>query len=426
MLPNKRQPFDDCYRYRVCLQGKGRLDHLNLFRLCVREENRQRRGEAGPRSFGKNINAAKASIRELPDKVYFAFPFTTYSFTFVALVCPLASYPPYSQPMDSVREQHMETGSSATNVTNAEAYESTHVHAVYEAIAPHFSSTRHSPWPRVAAFLQSQRAGAIGLDVGCGNGKYLDVNPALHILGSDRSNELVRLARTRGSGVGSNPKAIEPDPVKSQSPHSVGGGKPDETHGPGVHGAATAFVAGTEVAVADGLALPYRLAAFDFVICIAVVHHLSTRERRVEAIAELLSRLRPSATADSHAAGTSLPGSGDDHASVSAAPVDGELQRTPGEASSSGDGKATALVFVWALEQSSSRRGWDEGSEQDTLVPWVMRQKGRPNETFQRYYHLYKQGELEEDIVAAGGVVEESGYERDNWWAIFSRPQSQE
>ena len=79
---------------------------------------------------------------------------------------------------------------------------------------------------------------------------------------------------------------------------------------------------------------------------------------------------------------------------------------------------------MWALEQSSSRRGWDEGSEQDTLVPWVMRAKGRPNETFQRYYHLYKKGELEEDIVAAGGVVEESGYERDNWWAVFSRPQS--
>lgn len=34
---------------------------------------------------------------------------------------------------------------------------------------------------------------------------------------------------------------------------------------------------------------------------------------------------------------------------------------------------------------------------------------------------FYRQGELEEDVVAVGGVVEESGYERDNWWAIFRR-----
>lgn len=40
---------------------------------------------------------------------------------------------------------------------------------------------------------------------------------------------------------------------------------------------------------------------------------------------------------------------------------------------------------------------------------------------FNRYYHLYRQGELEEDIRRAGGVVEKSGYERDNWWAIASR-----
>ncbi len=74
-----------------------------------------------------------------------------------------------------------------------------------------------------------------------------------------------------------------------------------------------------------------------------------------------------------------------------------------------------------ALEKKSSRRGWDVGSAQDRMVPWVMRSKGKADETFQRYYHLYRQGELEEDVVAVGGVVEESGYERDNWWAIFRR-----
>ena len=82
------------------------------------------------------------------------------------------------------------------------------------------------------------------------------------------------------------------------------------------------------------------------------------------------------------------------------------------------------MLFVWALEQASSRRGWDEGSRQDTLVPWVYRAAGGAGEhehagkTFQRYYHLYREGELEADVAAAGGVVLEGGYERDNWWVV--------
>jgi tRNA (uracil-5-)-methyltransferase TRM9 len=105
-----------------------------------------------------------------------------------------------------------------------------------------------------------------------------------------------------------------------------------------------------------------------------------------------------------------------------------------------------ALIYVWALEQKDSRRGWDEGHEQDVMVPWVLKQKkekeakrkkkgngemeegekktdeGQPkpvgDKTFLRYYHLYRKGELEGDIEQAGGVVLESGYEKDNWWAI--------
>ena len=104
-----------------------------------------------------------------------------------------------------------------------------------------------------------------------------------------------------------------------------------------------------------------------------------------------------------------------------------------------------ALIYVWALEQRDSRRGWDEGHEQDVMVPWVLKtgeaakkEKGkkrrkeygpktdqqepaapvREDKTFLRYYHLYKKGELEHDIEQAGGMVVESGYEKDNWWAV--------
>lgn len=149
--------------------------------------------------------------------------------------------------------------------------------------------------------------------------------------------------------------------------------------------------------VADNLDLPHPSGIFDFAISIAVVHHLSTPARRVEAVAAILETLR-SPPEDS---------------------TNGGLDHSAG-------GKA--LIYVWALEQKGSRRGWDEGDHQDVMVPWVMKRKddrGVTEETtFHRFYHLYRRGELERDIIAAGGAVIESGYERDNWWAIAVRKYS--
>lgn len=140
--------------------------------------------------------------------------------------------------------------------------------------------------------------------------------------------------------------------------------------------------------VADILALPHPAYGFDFAISIAVVHHLSTRERRIEAVAAVLDTLRSG---------------------------------------------GRALIYVWALEQESSRRGWSEGDDQDVMVPWVLREPrkrqrddvdspaGGGDKVFHRFYHLYCKGELEADIASAGGIVLEAGYEKDNWWAIASR-----
>ena len=283
--------------------------------------------------------------------------------------------------MDQHQQQQEPDASSA-----AEAYEREHVHGVYEAIAPHFSATRHKPWPLVTEFLRSQAPGSVGLDVGCGNGKYLtavcgDGAGEFFMVGSDRSAALVGLARGRGrelSGDGSGSRSTAPAP---------------------------------EVLVADGLALPFREGAADFAICVAVIHHLSTRERRQDGVRQLLRCVRPRG------------GGGD-------------------------GGGGRVLVYVWALEQASSRRGWDEGGEQDLLVPWVMKKndprrgaagRGKPlregsaavvdddqpaDQTFQRYYHLYRKGELEEDVRAVGGEVLSSGYERDNWWVIAANGTS--
>ena len=139
--------------------------------------------------------------------------------------------------------------------------------------------------------------------------------------------------------------------------------------------------------VADMLMLPHPASFFDFAISVAVIHHLSTVPRRVQAIAAILETLKP---------------------------------YPPSRTSSK------ALIYVWALEQKHSRRGWSEDDEQDVMVPWVMKEKSAESKepstkTFHRYYHLYRSGELQRDISAAGGTVIEAGYEKDNWWAIAIR-----
>lgn len=268
----------------------------------------------------------------------------------------------------------------------AELKEEEYVHKVYNEIAGHFSETRYKPWPIVTQFLESRQMGSVGIDVGCGNGKYLNVNPHVFLIGSDRSSGLIQCA------------------------HEI-----DNRH---------------NVLVADGMGLPHRDSIFDFAISIAVVHHWTTRERRVAAIAHILSKLK----------------------------AGGE-----------------ALIYCWALEQGSSRRGYHDGMQQDVLVPWVLQEKTKKSSsqarqavekpdltnipaqerasyianwrkeveakrlreqedsrkrqvedekknTKYRFYHLYREGELEEDCTAAGGIVVSQGYEKDNWYVVARKP----
>ncbi|KEF51256.1 uncharacterized protein A1O9_12606 [Exophiala aquamarina CBS 119918] len=221
-------------------------------------------------------------------------------------------------------------------------YETKHVHEVYEEIAAHFSSTRYKPWPVVDDFLRTRPPGSVGLDIGCGNGKYLAVNKDVFIVASDRSNALVKIAG-------------------QHEPHNA--------------------------IIADTLHLPHPQANFDFAISIAVIHHLSSRKRRVEALETILQTLKP-----------------------------------PSERSGAGQ----ALIFVWALEQKTSRRGWGQGDDQDVLVPWVLKPDGKAGPashptTYQRFYHLYREGEIQDDATVAGGHIVKSGYDRDNWWVIIER-----
>jgi len=82
------------------------------------------------------------------------------------------------------------------------------------------------------------------------------------------------------------------------------------------------------------------------------------------------------------------------------------------------------LVFVWALEQpetsnlykSRAKLAYLNENRQEILVPWTT----EDGVTRQRYYHLFRKGELEELAHRTGQLrLVFNGYDRDNWYACF-------
>ncbi|XP_011155701.2 alkylated DNA repair protein alkB homolog 8 [Solenopsis invicta] len=247
----------------------------------------------------------------------------------------------------------------------ASGLENSYVHKVYEEISNHFSETRHKRWPNVTKFLEGLEEGTLLLDVGCGNGKYLCGDQNVYKMGCDYSSGLMDICRKRGF----------------------------------------------EVLQCDCLYLPYRDDSMDAAISIAVIHHLSTRERRQRAISEMVRVLRP---------------------------------------------KGRCLIYVWAMEQrknsadslylkySKKSKGTEtiDRSEinherisechltlpihenrtnfthSDMLVPW----KKKSGECFLRYYHVFQEGELAKlctEISAA--AIREMYYDQGNWCVILEK-----
>lgn len=305
------------------------------------------------------------------------------------------------------------------------AKEQEYVHEVYNQISDHFSKTRYKPWPIVKNFLMTRPDYSIGLDVGCGNGKYLQLNKNIFMLGSDRSSGLIQCAHDLM-------REKESTKIETLSQKEIEQGYTSMCFGE----------KRCDVMINDGLSLPYQNDRFDFAISIAVIHHFSNEERRIQACRHI-----------------------------------GEKLKKGGE----------ALIYCWALEQGDSRRGYNESMEQDILVPWVLEgefqnekiektpkqskkaikeitkpdltnvpreersnvikawkeeqaelrrlkqeqelkeledkkkkeEEIRLKNTKYRYYHLYKEGELEDNIIKTGLFdIVDSGYERDNWWCI--------
>jgi SAM-dependent methyltransferase len=118
--------------------------------------------------------------------------------------------------------------------------------------------------------------------------------------------------------------------------------------------------------------LDFEDGLFDNIICIATYHHLDNDKDRTAALSEMYRCLK----------------------------IDGRL-----------------LLTVWAMEQ-----GGDSSFhfiQRNTMVPWKSKDDGK---TYMRYYHIYREGELQEEIkrLCPDLIWITGGWELGNWYAILS------
>jgi ubiquinone/menaquinone biosynthesis C-methylase UbiE len=119
--------------------------------------------------------------------------------------------------------------------------------AVYEKIATHFDNTRYISWPSVINFVMSLEANSHMLDVGCGNGRNMQIRNDIHSQGCDFCSKFVEICRAKK----------------------------------------------LDVREADCRILPYLDDSFDYTISIAVIHHLETSLDRQMAVQEMIRVTKP-------------------------------------------------------------------------------------------------------------------------------------
>lgn len=291
---------------------------------------------------------------------------------------------------NNTKEKNMKDSDISTPDT-----EKKHVHAVYDCIATQWHHTRGRKgvlWPGATVFLQELPKGSVVADVGCGDGKYF---PAIYgagsfVIGSDISLPLLETA------------------VKSVKAGKQGGEEmiPESRR---VDDRKAMLNARPAVAVADCMHVPLRNRSFDAAICIAVMHHLSTKARRIRCLTELArivklgGMINVQAWAIDQDAGSKRNFAATDvFVPFNAQPryldkVEGAGRRN----SKSEASRGVAQMYSEAYQ----------GAEYDERKGLVV---------FQRYCHLYRKGELEELADEVENVeLMESGYESGNYFVIL-------
>ncbi|XP_059620355.1 alkylated DNA repair protein alkB homolog 8 [Phlebotomus argentipes] len=267
----------------------------------------------------------------------------------------------YSTFCDTKKRETEKGGNSLELAKIASKVEEENVHKIYNEIAQHFSETRHSPWPKVAEFIASLPSGSSLMDIGCGNGKYLLAREDVIKIGCDRSDVLLKVCQERQ----------------------------------------------LNTLLCDCLAIPVRSNSVSACISIAVIHHLASEDRRVQAVREMARILEKS---------------------------------------------GRGLIYVWAKNQEADKKKSsylkqnkkcnekDENpmrddklplpvhtnrtqfKHRDILVPWKLKDGTEHPKTFLRFYHVFEEGELEELCGKIEGIeVIQSYYDQGNWCVVFEK-----
>ncbi len=188
------------------------------------------------------------------------------------------------------------------------------IREMYDRIASSYAASRTRPWPEVLEFVATLPLMSAILDVGCGHGRHTkpSAQAGHRVIGVDLCRPLL---------------AIGKDASAKGAP------------------------AGIEWVVGDASSLPIRSSTFDAALCVAVLHHLPSRDDRVAALLEVRRVLRPS---------------------------------------------GRAFISVWAKDNPYLRDVLGLRLEEDDVeVPWHL-----PDGTaVPRFYHLFSEGELERLII---------------------------
>jgi SAM-dependent methyltransferase len=196
--------------------------------------------------------------------------------------------------------------------------ETQYVKDTYEIIANHFSSTRNNVWGKVKQYMNQLSKNSYIADIGCGNGKNMYRTDCEYI-GLDFCLNFTKICKNNNK----------------------------------------------EVLIANNLNIPFKNNSFDHAISVAVIHHLSTIEKRLKALNEIIRIVKPG---------------------------------------------GTVFISVWALEQPvNSRRKFIKN---DNMVEW-----NDHGNKYLRFYHVFSEGELEK--MASEYNIIESYYELGNWIIVI-------
>jgi SAM-dependent methyltransferase len=237
-------------------------------------------------------------------------------------------------------------------------------------------------------------------DVGCGDGKYF---PAIweagsFVIGTDISRPLLETAFEKNASSSNDEKV--PDTRKVSPKRKYLQARP-------------------AVAVADCMSVPLRDNSCDAAICIAVMHHLSTRERRIRCIEELVRIVKPGGQINVQA--WAIEQDADSRRRFAANDVFVPFNAQPkylDKVSQESKAKENGVPTLSSTEELNPSKSVAELYSEVYSNADYDERKGLV--VFQRYCHLYREGEMEEIVSEVSGVrLIESGYESGNHFVIL-------